>query len=189
MMTRLIILDRDGVINYDSDQYIKSSTEFIPLPGSLQAIAQLCKTGFKVVVATNQSGIARQFFSLETLQSMHTKLQHLLKPLGGSIEHFYYCPHAPDDQCTCRKPKAGLFKQIAHDFNLSPQQLSSVTMVGDSLSDMKAGLTAGTQVALVRSGKGLLSLKKINQTALSTYLAIPVYDDLADFTRCYLQKL
>lgn len=206
-MPRLIILDRDGVINQDSDDYIKSVAEFIPIPGSLEAIAQLCQAGYSVMVATNQSGIARQLFTLETLEAMHKKLQLLLAPLGGKIEQFYYCPHGPDEQCTCRKPKPGMIIQIAHDFfsaegsfqaegslqaegssqaegSLKAEgSLSDVYVVGDSLRDLEAGRTAGARVALVKTGKGMRSLEKIRQDNLSEYAQLPVFTDLADFTQ------
>lgn len=187
-MTKLIILDRDGVINQDSDNFIKSVDEFIPLPGSLQAIAQLCKAGYKVIVATNQSGLYRQLFTLDTLQAMHNKLQHLLAPLGGRIERFYYCPHGPDEQCDCRKPLPGMIHHIVRDYLNSEQELSGVYVVGDSLRDLDAGLAAGTKTALVKTGKGLRSLKTIADKNLTRYQTVPVYNDLADFTRHYLNS-
>lgn len=193
-MSSLIILDRDGVINQDSDNYIKSVDEFIPIPGSLEAIAQLCQAGYSVTVATNQSGIARKYFTIETLNAMHEKLQQLLAPLGGKIERFYYCPHGPGDQCTCRKPKPGMILQIADDFKakgLLPTEgfqvakgsLSNVYVVGDSLRDLEAGRVAGAKIALVKTGKGMRSLEKIAQDNLSEFTQLPVYKDLADFTR------
>lgn len=186
--SQLIILDRDGVINQDSDNFIKSVDEFIPLPGSLQAIADLCHAGFTVVVATNQSGIARQLFSQETLTAMHEKLQSLLMPLGGRITQFYYCPHGPDDHCHCRKPKPGMITQIADDYLDSRQGLSEVYVVGDSLRDLDAGIAVGTQLALVKTGKGQRSLEKITQENLTQYSHIPVYTDLAEFSRQYLHS-
>lgn len=199
-MSQLIILDRDGVINQDSDNYIKSVDEFIPIPGSLEAIAQLCKAGYSVMVATNQSGIARQYFTIETLEAMHEKLQSLLAPLGGMITKFYYCPHGPDDHCDCRKPKPGMIEQIAHDFNLAEGSLqaegstqiktllSNVYVIGDSLRDLEAGRAAGAQVALVKSGKGMRSLDKIASENLSEYAQLAVYNDLADFTQQLLNQ-
>ncbi len=191
-MSRLIILDRDGVINQDSDNFIKSVDEFIPLPGSLQAIAQLCQAGYSVMVASNQSGIARQLFTVETLNAMHEKLQTLLQPLGGRISGFYYCPHGPDDHCDCRKPEPGMILQIAEDF-FGPdadlkQQLSEVFVVGDSLRDLQAGKSAGAQTALVKTGKGMRSLKTIAEDNLLDYQDLCVYTDLADFTRQLLAK-
>ncbi|WP_198263101.1 D-glycero-beta-D-manno-heptose 1,7-bisphosphate 7-phosphatase [sulfur-oxidizing endosymbiont of Gigantopelta aegis] len=196
-MSRLIILDRDGVINQDSDNYIKSVAEFIPIPGSLEAIARLCQAGYSVMVASNQSGIARQYFSLETLNAMHDKLQSLLAPLDAKISGFYFCPHGPDDHCDCRKPQPGLINQIAHDFftdatadisqQLISQQLTDVFMVGDSLSDLKTGRTAGTKIALVKTGKGLRSLKAIAEDRSKEFSQLPVYNDLADFTQQLLE--
>jgi len=186
--TQLIILDRDGVINQDSDNFIKSVDEFIPLPGSLQAIADLGQAGCTVVVATNQSGIARQLFSLETLDAMHEKLQNLLAPLGGRIEQFYYCPHGPNDHCNCRKPKPGMMIQIANDYLGAQKDLSEAYVIGDSLRDLDAGMAVGAQLALVKTGKGQRSLDKMAQENLAQYAHIPVYADLADFTRQYLQS-
>ena len=187
--SKLIILDRDGVINQDSDHFIKTVDEFIPLPGSLQAIADLCQAGFTVVVATNQSGIYRQLLTQEILSAMHDKLQKLLAPLGGHIERFYFCPHGPDDQCECRKPRPGMIEQIARDFLSDKTELADVVVVGDSLRDLDAGLSAGTQAALVKTGKGERSLKTIRQDSLTQYSSIPVYTDLADFTRHYLNSV
>ena len=187
-MQKLIILDRDGVINQDSDNYIKTVAEFIPIPGSLEAIARLCQAGFSVMVATNQSGISRQFFTLDTLEAMHEKLQSLLAPLGGKIEQFYYCPHGPDDHCACRKPKPGMIRQIAKDFftgfdaDSQSEQLANVFVVGDSLRDLEAGSAAGAKIALVKTGKGLRSLQSISSNNLQQYSQLPVYNDLADFT-------
>jgi D-glycero-D-manno-heptose 1,7-bisphosphate phosphatase len=186
--TKLIILDRDGVINQDSDHFVKSVDEFIPIPGSLDAIAQLCQAGFKVVVATNQSGIARELFSPETLTAMHDKLQRLLAPLSGHIARFYFCPHGPADSCDCRKPKPGLIQQIARDFLDSPEELSNVFVIGDSLRDLDAGLSAGARVALVKTGKGKRSLDKIRQDQLTQYSNIPVFTDLAEFTQQFLNQ-
>ncbi|NOQ78018.1 MAG: D-glycero-beta-D-manno-heptose 1,7-bisphosphate 7-phosphatase [Gammaproteobacteria bacterium] len=187
-MQKLIILDRDGVINQDSDNYIKTVDEFIPIPGSLEAIARLCQAGFSVMVATNQSGISRQFFTLDTLKAMHDKLQSLLAPLGGKVERFYFCPHGPDEHCDCRKPKPGMIRQIAKDFftgldaNNQSQQLANVFVVGDSLRDLEAGSAAGAKIALVKTGKGLRTLQSISNDNLQQYSQLPVYNDLADFT-------
>ncbi len=204
MMKTLIILDRDGVINQDSDHFVKSEAEFIPLAGSLEAIAQLCQANYSVMVATNQSGIARGLFSLETLYAMHQKLQDLLQPFGGHIDGFYFCPHGPDDQCDCRKPKPGMMFQIAQDFYKQPLYnqliynqenashseplLSQVIVVGDSLRDIDAGHAAGCRTVLVKTGKGLRSLKKITEENLSQYKNTPVYNNLAAFTQQLLNS-
>jgi len=186
-MKKLIILDRDGVINQDSDSFIKSVDEFMLIPGSLQAIARLTQADYSVMVATNQSGIARGLFSIETLQAMHKKLQALLVPLGAHIDGFYYCPHGPDDHCSCRKPKAGLIRQIAQDFfagdsAYQTEQLAQVFVIGDSLRDLQAGQAAGTKIALLKTGKGLRTLQQIAEQQLSEYAQLAVYNDLADFT-------
>lgn len=190
-MQKLIILDRDGVINQDSDNYIKTVDEFVPIPGSLEAIARLCQSDYTVVVATNQSGISRKLFSLQTLEAMHDKLQNLLEPLGGVIDRFYYCPHGPDELCDCRKPKPGMILKIINDFKEKsvPNELNRTYVVGDSLRDLQAGMAAGTEVALVKTGKGMRSLKKIRQDKLSKFLHVPVYSDLNDFTRQLLHQV
>ncbi|MFN3580206.1 MAG: D-glycero-beta-D-manno-heptose 1,7-bisphosphate 7-phosphatase [Pseudomonas sp.] len=148
---KLIILDRDGVINEDSDAFIKSLEEWIPLPGSIDAIARLSKAGWTVAVATNQSGLERGYFSEATLQAMHQRLMDLVAEQGGKVDLIRYCPHAPDADCDCRKPRPGLFKQIAEHFGLSLQQ---VPTVGDSLRDLQAGVAVGCRPFLVRTGKG-----------------------------------
>ncbi|MFA5627174.1 MAG: D-glycero-beta-D-manno-heptose 1,7-bisphosphate 7-phosphatase [Thiohalomonadaceae bacterium] len=170
-MQRVIILDRDGVINEDSDDYIKSPAEFIPIPGSLEAIVRLSEAGWRVLVATNQSGVARGLYDLATLQEIHAKLHKLLKPMGGQIEAIFYCPHAPDDDCACRKPKPGLLHSIAEQFQIT---LQGVPTVGDSLRDLQAAQAVGATPILVRTGKGERTL------AEGTGLAgIPVYANLA----------
>jgi len=188
-MSKIIILDRDGVINYDSDYYIKSVDEFMPLPGSLDAIASLCHSGFKVFVATNQSGIARGLFSLKTLHSMHHKLQNLLAEKNAAIEQFYYCPHGPDDHCLCRKPKPGLIQQIAREHLPNGlADLHDVYVIGDSRRDLQAGMKAGTKIALVKTGKGKRTLKQISDQALYEFDQLRVYEDLAEFTRKFLSN-
>lgn len=171
MKQRWIILDRDGVINQDSDDYVKSLDEFILIPGSVTAIAKLCQAGFKVVIATNQSGIARGYSDLVTLQAMHTKLADELAQLGGEITDIAFCPHGPDDGCECRKPKPGMYQALAkrHGFDLQ-----GVPVIGDSLRDLQAAQQVSAQPILVRTGKGLRTLAKAEGLA-----GIPVYDDLA----------
>lgn len=148
---KLIILDRDGVINEDSDEYVKSHHEWRAIPGSLEAIARLNQSGYRVVVATNQSGIGRGLFDTSALNVMHTKMHRALARVGGKIDAVFFCPHTPEDVCDCRKPKPGLFQQIAERFGV---ELSQTTMIGDSDRDLAAGLAAGCQVMLVRTGKG-----------------------------------
>ena len=170
---KLIILDRDGVINQDSDEFIKSADEFIPIPGSLEAISRLNHAGFSVMVATNQSGIARGLLSVETLNTMHDKLRRLLSAFGGHIDGIFYCPHGPDDHCECRKPRAGLFLDIAQR---SKCNLNNVFAVGDSLRDLQAAEAVGANPVLVKTGKGLRTLE--NKEAIKH---IPVYDNLSHF--------
>lgn len=150
MVKKLIILDRDGVINYDSDTYIKTPKEWIPIPGSLEAIAELKKAGFQIAVATNQSGVGRGLLSEDTLKAIHEKMQHALAQTGGYIDALFYCPHTPDDQCSCRKPKPGLFYAIANHFNCS---LTNVPAIGDSMRDIEAATIVGCQPILVQTGK------------------------------------
>ncbi|WP_022960810.1 D-glycero-beta-D-manno-heptose 1,7-bisphosphate 7-phosphatase [Halopseudomonas pelagia] len=154
---KLIILDRDGVINEDSDAFVKSLEEWLPLPGSIDAIARLSKAGWTVAIATNQSGLGRGYFTEETLQTMHQRLIDLVAEQGGKVDLIRYCPHAPDAGCDCRKPASGLFKQIAEYFDLSLQQ---VPTVGDSLRDLEAGVAVGCRPFLVRTGKGALTEHK-----------------------------
>jgi D-glycero-D-manno-heptose 1,7-bisphosphate phosphatase len=168
---KLIILDRDGVINEDSDEYIKSVDEFIPLPGSLEAIARLKKAGYTIAVATNQSGIARGYFDEATLAAMHDKLAHLLDEQGGEIDYIAYCPHGPDDNCDCRKPLPGLLKEISTHFNT---ELTNVPIIGDSLRDLQSARSVGAYPILVKTGKGERTLENADQIS-----DVPVYADLA----------
>lgn len=147
----LIILDRDGVINVESDAYIKAPDEWIPIPGSLEAIAKLTKAGHRVVIMTNQSGIGRGLFSVETLNQIHAKLSASLAVLGGHIEKIYYCPHHLNDNCVCRKPKPGMLKQIQQDFKID---LKDCLLIGDSWRDMQAAQTAQCPCWLVKTGRG-----------------------------------
>lgn len=137
---RLIILDRDGVINYDSDNYIRSPQEWNPIPNSLQAIARLNQAGFRVAIATNQSGIGRGYYTEEVLASIHKKMLDLLALEGGKIDIIFYCPHLPSDHCECRKPKPGLLHQIAHHFQCT--SLANIPFIGDSACDIDAAIAA-----------------------------------------------
>ncbi len=148
---KLIILDRDGVINHDSEHYIKSPEEWVPIPGSLEAIARLNQSGYRVMVATNQSGLARGLFDIDALQAMHQKMQNLLEKVGGHVDGVFFCPHGPDARCGCRKPKPGLFHQIAERLRVD---LHAVPAVGDSLRDIIAAQRAGAKPILVRTGSG-----------------------------------
>jgi len=148
---KLVILDRDGVINYDSEHYIKSPAEWKPLPGSLEAIAKLTQAGYRVVVATNQSGIGRGLFDMDTLNAIHNKMHQAVQGFGGRIDAVFYCPHPADSSCNCRKPRPGMFERIAACFNTS---LTSVPAIGDSLRDLQAAVAAGAKPILVLTGKG-----------------------------------
>lgn len=154
---KLIILDRDGVINQDSDSFVKNPDEWIALPGSLHAIARLTQAGWKVVVATNQSGLARGLFDMDTLTAIHTKMRRELAAAGGSIDAVFMCPHGPDDNCACRKPKPGMFEQIGHRYDVD---LAGVPAVGDSLRDLQASSSVGCSPWLVLTGNGKKTLAK-----------------------------
>ncbi len=171
---KVVILDRDGVINRDSDDFIKSADEWHPIPGSLEAIARLSHAGYRVVVATNQSGIARGLFTIETLNGIHQKLHDQLARVGGQIDFIGFCPHGPDDGCECRKPKPGLFHQIGSRLNIS---LRGVPAIGDSLRDLLAAHEAGATPILVRSGKGRNTEQALEKK--SGFDTIPVFDDLS----------
>jgi len=168
---KLVILDRDGVINFDSDDYVKSVDEFIPIPGSLEAIARLNQAGYKVAVATNQSGIGRGYYDLDTLNQMHAKLTRALAAIGGQIEIIAYCPHSPEDNCECRKPKAGLLLDIGKRLNTTLQE---IPVIGDSLRDLESARIVGARPILVRTGKGERTLAKGKGLE-----GVPVYDNLA----------
>lgn len=179
---KLIILDRDGVINQDSDAYIKSVEEFKPIAGSIEAIVKLYQQGYQIAIATNQSGIARGYFSIATLDAMHHKLHQLLKESQASIAHIAYCPHAPTDNCPCRKPKAGLIEQIEKALNLSAK---GAYMVGDSIRDLQAGIAKGCVPILLKTGKGKQSLARLqSDPALKQALGNPaVFADLHAFVQ------
>jgi D-glycero-D-manno-heptose 1,7-bisphosphate phosphatase len=148
---KLIILDRDGVINYDSDQFIKSPDEWKPLPGSLEAIARLSQADYHVVVATNQSGIGRGLFDMPTLNTIHDKMLKAAAHAGGRIDAIFFCPHTADAGCNCRKPRSGMIEEIAERYNTD---LKDVPAVGDSLRDLEAAARLGAQPILVLTGKG-----------------------------------
>ena len=168
---KLIILDRDGVINYDSDDYIKSPEEWSPIPGSLEAIARLTRAGYRIVVATNQSGVGRGLYDLETLQRINDKMNHAVAAEGGAIEAIFFCPHTPEDHCDCRKPKPGLLRDIAASLQVD---LKGVPAIGDSLRDIQAAQAVGARPILVRTGKGEGTVVRGEGLA-----GVPVYPDLA----------
>lgn len=177
----LVILDRDGVINQDSDDYIKSPDEFIVIPGSLEAIARLNHAGHRVIVATNQSGIGRKLFDVEMLLRIHERLYRQLAEVGGTLEAIFFCPHAPRDRCRCRKPRPGMLNDISRRLNRS---LLDVPVVGDKPSDIGAAREAGAQPILVRTGKG-----STTEADGGDHLAgVPVHDDLAAVVDDLLQS-
>jgi len=167
---QLIILDRDGVINEDSDEFIKSPQEWIPIRGSLEAIARLHRAGWRVVVATNQSGIARKLFDLDTLTRIHATMQRRAIECGGLIDAVFFCPHGPDDGCSCRKPLPGMFHDIAARLHLT---LQDVPAIGDSLRDIQAAQSAGASPLLVKTGKGFGTVSHPEFDP-----AVPVFNDL-----------
>ena len=169
-MLKLLILDRDGVINYDSDAYIKSVAEWIPLPGSIEAIAQLSKAGWTVAIATNQSGIARGYYDIATLDAMHARLRTLVTEQGGEVGLVVYCPHGPDEGCDCRKPKPGMLKIIAEHYKVP---LAGIWFVGDSLGDLEAAKAVDSQPVLVKTGKGEKTQAK------NLPVGTLIFDDLA----------
>ena len=156
-MIKLIILDRDGVINADSATYIKHPDEWVAIPGSLQAIARLHQAGWTVTVASNQSGLARGYFDTSTLTAIHQKLRKELAQVGGAIDAFFVCPHAPEDNCNCRKPLPGLFQDIATRYDID---LADVPAVGDSLRDLQASYAMGCKPWLVQTGNGTKTIKQ-----------------------------
>ena len=148
---KLVVLDRDGVINLDRDDYIKSPEEWKPIAGSLEAIARFTQAGFRVVVATNQSGVGRGLFDMTTLNAVHDKMHKAVNQLGGRIDAVFFCPHAQDAGCACRKPQPGMLLAIAERFNVV---LAGVPAIGDSLRDLQAASAAGARPILVLTGKG-----------------------------------
>ncbi len=152
---KLVVLDRDGVINIDSDAFIKSPDEWIPLPGSLEAIARLNHAGYRVVVATNQSGIGRGLFDMAALNAIHLKMQRAAAAVGARIDAVFFCPHTADDHCDCRKPQPGMLRMIAERFEIEPEK---TPVVGDALRDLQAGAALGFPTHLVLTGKGKKTL-------------------------------
>lgn len=170
---KLIILDRDGVINEDSDQYIKSPNEWHAIPGSLEAIAKLNKAGCKVVVATNQSGIARKLFTADILLTIHKKMQNELAKIGGHIDDIFYCPHHPNDNCMCRKPNPKMLLDILNKYNISAKES---LLIGDSLKDIQVAKNICCKVILVKTGKGNGTLMKYHNELIN----IPIFENLAE---------
>lgn len=168
----LVILDRDGVINRDSASYIKSAREWLPLPGSVDAIASLSKAGFTVAIASNQSGLARGYFDRNALRGMHAKMRRHVRAAGGKISRIVVCPHAPDAGCACRKPKPEMLHRLARFYGAN---IHDVTFVGDSYKDVQAAIAAGARPALVRTGNGAQT-EALHRAELA---GVAVFDDLA----------
>jgi len=179
-MSQMVILDRDGVINHDSEDFIKSPDEWIPIKGSIEAISRLKKADYLVTVATNQSGIARGLYDEKKLGKIHDKFEQQLSQRGAAIDGIFYCPHGPSDNCICRKPKPGLLLQIAKQFNI---KLSETIFVGDTITDIKAARLAGAIPVLVKTGNGEATIEKFGP-----FEEIPVYDNLSHFVREFLRK-
>ncbi len=178
-MATLILLDRDGVVNFDSMDYIKSATEWVPIPGSLEAIVALRNAGYLVALCTNQAGIGRGIFTLEDLTAIHDKLKNSLNDLGGDLDGLAFCPHHPDDKCRCRKPEPGMLHDMMASFEVTA---ADTTFVGDSLKDVQAALAAGCTAVLVRTGNGK------NAEPQARALGAEVFDDLGAFSRAMLEN-
>jgi D-glycero-D-manno-heptose 1,7-bisphosphate phosphatase len=182
---KLVILDRDGTINEDRDDYVKSPAEWVPVPGALEAIARLNHAGWHTVVATNQSGLARGLFDMATLNAIHARMNRELAAVGGRIDAVFFCPHQPGDGCACRKPLPGLFTMIGERYGVD---LRETYAIGDTLNDLKAGVAAGCAPHLVRTGKGA----RLDETALRGLVKeIPhavIHADLAAFAQELIQR-
>jgi len=182
---KLVVIDRDGTINEDRDDYVKSADEWTPLPGALEAIARLNHAGWHVVIASNQAGIGRGLFDMAALNAMHVKMNQMLTRQGGRVDAIFFCPHAPDEQCECRKPLPGLFRQIAERYGLD---MKEVLVVGDSQRDLQAGMAVGCEPHLVRTGKAAA----LDEAQLAQWLSgLPgaiVHADLTAFADFVLHR-
>lgn len=164
---RWVILERDGVINEDPDAYIKSPEEWMPIPGSLEAIAQLNRSGFRIAVLTNQAGVSREVFDLAALERIHDKMRQQVEEAGGHIEAVFVCPHGPEDGCDCRKPRPGLLQRFAREYGVD---LRGVPVVGDSLRDVQAAQSVGAEPILVETGKGKRTLRRNPNLDVQTFV-------------------
>lgn len=182
-MTQWLVLDRDGVINHDSDDYIKNADEWLAIPGSLEAIARLNQAGYHILIASNQAGIGRGLFQQGDLEAMHQKMHRLLATVGGRISGVYYCPHHPDESCLCRKPQTGMLDAMERDHQIS---LKGCHFVGDSEKDLQAAIAKGCTPILVRSGKGERTLERIAGQA--QYRDLAIFDNLSDFADFLLEE-
>lgn len=180
---KLIILDRDGVINQDRDDFVKSVDEWIPIEGSMDAIATLTEAGYTIVVATNQSGIGRKFFTMQDLTEMHTKMHRLTLQAGGNIKGIWFCPHTANDNCHCRKPKPGMIQDILERFN-AESEAAETWLVGDSLRDLQAINAVGGKSALVLTGKGKKTLADSEHLLPEN---TQIFDNLLAFSQYLIQ--
>lgn len=178
MRQPLVILDRDGVINHDSDNYIKSVQEWVPIPGSIGAIVRLSQAGYKILIATNQSGLARGLFDEITLANIHSYMCSLIENAGGQIDAVFYCPHGPDDGCTCRKPLPGMLNQMEQEFDLSVQ---NAFFIGDTEKDIDVALSKLCRPILVRTGKGADVEKQLSTEKKECVLIVDDLDSAVDF--------
>jgi D-glycero-D-manno-heptose 1,7-bisphosphate phosphatase len=176
----MVILDRDGVINYRLEEDATTVDAWDPIPGSIEAISRLKKSGYLVTIATNHTGISRGYYSEEDLRLMHEKMQRMLSARGASVDGIFYCPHGPEDNCICRKPKPGLLYRIAREFDID---LSETPLVGDNINDVQAARIANALPVLVRTGNGEYTMQNFPEA-----LDVPVYDDLAHFVRETLRR-
>lgn len=175
-----IILDRDGVINFDSLEYIKSPDEWVPIPGSLEAVALLNRAGFKVIVATNQSGIARGYYDIDTLDAIHEKMMRELAAVGGYVEEIFFCPHHPEEACQCRKPKPGMLQAIQQKYGMT---LADTFYIGDSMADVGAAQAAGCKLLLVMTGNGRTTIERNPHL-----ITVPMFTDLAEAAQYVLTE-
>lgn len=176
----MVILGRDGVINEYSDSFVKSPAEWQPIKGSLQAIASLNQAGYQVVIATNQSGLARGLFDIDTLNAIHRRLYDQLDRVGGHLDGIFFCPHRPSDNCKCRKPRPGMMEQVAGRFHVD---LADTRVIGDSMQDLAAAKTAGARPMLVLTGRG-----ETTRQRLPSDTTVPQFADLAQATRHILKE-
>ena len=182
---KLVILDRDGTINEDRDDYVKSPDEWVPLPGALEAISRLNHAGWHTVLATNQSGLGRGLFDMASLNEIQLKMNQALAAQGGRIDAVFFCPHVPDDGCDCRKPLPGLMLQIAERFGVSP---GNTPMVGDTLRDLQAGMAAGCPTHLVLTGKSAGLEGKALADLLDAVPGTRVHADLGAFADWWIRQ-
>ncbi len=176
---KLVVLGRDGVINELADGPITSVAQWQPIDGSVEAIARLCQAGYHVVVVANLPAIGRGLLTLEELHQIHEKMNQTIAAAGGHLDGVFFCPHIPDDDCNCRKPRAGLLDSIMERLNI---ELTGVPLVGDSLRDVQAAMVVGARPVLVRTGEGAITLEQNKRLD-----NVDLYDDLASFVEDLLE--